>query len=156
MGRVADGVDGGDLAIGDGELEYEEEPSLLGHHYSHRSIYQGRSRALRATWELPGYNRSASDLYRSARRDKGMVGSEYDFGVENTEQSVEVAGTRGDAEAVTRLADKSDAVPDSIWEEAARHYDEKELAAIILMIATTNLFNRVNVTVRQLSGHQTW
>jgi AhpD family alkylhydroperoxidase len=59
-------------------------------------------------------------------------------------------------EAVTRLADKSDAVPDSIWEEAASHYDEKELAAIILMIATTNLFNRVNVTVRQLAGNHTW
>ena len=59
-------------------------------------------------------------------------------------------------EAVTRLADKSDAVPDSLWEEVSRHYDEKELAAIILMIATTNLFNRVNVTVRQLAGKQTW
>src|SRR6266700_2088942 len=56
------------------------------------------------------------------------------------------------AEAVTRLADQADPVPDSIWEEARRHYDEKELAAIILMIAVTNLFNRVNVTVRQEAG----
>jgi len=58
------------------------------------------------------------------------------------------------AEAVTRLADQADPVPDSIWEEARRHYDEKELAAIILMIAVTNLFNRVNVTVRQGAGQQ--
>ena len=60
------------------------------------------------------------------------------------------------AEAVTRLADRSDPVPDSIWEEAARHYDEKGLAAIILMIAITNLFNRVNITVRQPAGEATW
>jgi len=60
------------------------------------------------------------------------------------------------AEAVTRLADRSDPVSDSIWEEATRHYDEKGLAAIILMIAMTNLFNRVNVTIRQVAGHQQW
>jgi AhpD family alkylhydroperoxidase len=60
------------------------------------------------------------------------------------------------AEAVTRLADRADPVPDEIWEEATRYYDEKGLAAIILMIAMTNLFNRVNVTVRQAAGHQEW
>jgi AhpD family alkylhydroperoxidase len=57
-------------------------------------------------------------------------------------------------EAVTRLAERADPVSDSIWEEATRHYDEKGLAAIILMIATTNLFNRVNVTIRQVAGQQ--
>ena len=56
------------------------------------------------------------------------------------------------AEAATRLADRADPVPDEIWEEASRHYDEKGLAAIILMIAMTNLFNRVNVTIRQGAG----
>jgi AhpD family alkylhydroperoxidase len=55
-------------------------------------------------------------------------------------------------EAVTRLADRPDAVSDEIWEEATRHYDEKGLSAIILMIATTNLFNRLNATVRQVAG----
>jgi AhpD family alkylhydroperoxidase len=60
------------------------------------------------------------------------------------------------AEAVTRLADRSDPVPDAIWDEAARHYDEKGLAALILMIATTNLFNRVNVTIRQPAGARTY
>ena len=57
-------------------------------------------------------------------------------------------------EAATRLADRADPVPDSIWDEATRHYDEKGLAAIILMIATTNLFNRLNATTRQVAGAQ--
>src|SRR6266511_3060760 len=57
-------------------------------------------------------------------------------------------------EAATRLADRADPVPDAIWDEATRHYDEKGLAAIILMIATTNLFNRLNATTRQVAGAQ--
>jgi AhpD family alkylhydroperoxidase len=55
-------------------------------------------------------------------------------------------------EAVTRLSDQSDPVPDAIWEEATRHYNEQELAALILSIATTNAFNRINVTIRQMPG----
>ncbi|MFU8854297.1 carboxymuconolactone decarboxylase family protein [Micromonospora sp. SL1-18] len=53
------------------------------------------------------------------------------------------------AEAATRLADSSDAVPDSVWAEAARHFGEKELAALVLWIATTNFFNRINAATRQ-------
>ncbi|GGV03329.1 alkyl hydroperoxide reductase AhpD [Streptomyces litmocidini] len=56
------------------------------------------------------------------------------------------------AEAATRLADVSDAVPDEVWDAAADHFDEKQLAAIVLMVAVTNLFNRLNVTVRQPAG----
>jgi AhpD family alkylhydroperoxidase len=56
------------------------------------------------------------------------------------------------AEAVTRLSDRADPVPDEIWAQAARHYDERGLAALILMIATTNVFNRLNVTTRQVAG----
>lgn len=55
-------------------------------------------------------------------------------------------------EAVTRLSDQPDPVPDELWEEAARHYDEPALAALILAIATTNFFNRLNVTTRQVAG----
>ena len=55
-------------------------------------------------------------------------------------------------EAVTRLSDRADPVPDGIWDEAARHYDERGLAALLLMIATTNVFNRLNVTTRQVAG----
>lgn len=52
-------------------------------------------------------------------------------------------------EAVTRLADRPDAVTDEIWSEAARHYDEKALSALIVSIAIDNVWNRLNSTVRQ-------
>jgi len=56
------------------------------------------------------------------------------------------------AEAVTRLSDREDPVPDAIWNEAARHYNETELASLILWIAMTNVWNRVNVATRQVAG----
>ena len=55
-------------------------------------------------------------------------------------------------EAVTRLADGPDAVSDEIWNEAARHYDEKALAALIVAISIDNVWNRLNATVRQQAG----
>jgi AhpD family alkylhydroperoxidase len=55
-------------------------------------------------------------------------------------------------EAVTRLSDRSDPVPDEIWDEAARHYDETGLAALLLSIATTNVYNRLNIATRQVAG----
>ncbi|HXE31587.1 MAG TPA: carboxymuconolactone decarboxylase family protein, partial [Terriglobales bacterium] len=55
-------------------------------------------------------------------------------------------------ESVTRLADSSDPVPDAIWKEAARHFDEKALAAILLAIAQINVWNRLNVGVRAVAG----
>jgi AhpD family alkylhydroperoxidase len=56
------------------------------------------------------------------------------------------------AEAVTRLSDRPDPVPDAVWAEAARHYSERELAALVLWIATANLFNRLNATTKQVAG----
>lgn len=55
-------------------------------------------------------------------------------------------------EAMTRLSDKADAVPDEIWNNVKRHYDEPELAALILSIATVNLWNRLNVTTKQIAA----
>jgi alkylhydroperoxidase family enzyme len=55
-------------------------------------------------------------------------------------------------EAVTRLSDRSDPVPDEIWEEAASHYDERGLAALLLAIALINVWNRLNVATRQVAG----
>ena len=55
-------------------------------------------------------------------------------------------------EAVTRLSDRDNAVPDDIWNEAARHYDEKALAALVLGIANINVWNRLNVAVGMLAG----
>jgi alkylhydroperoxidase family enzyme len=43
-------------------------------------------------------------------------------------------------------------VPDEVFEEAARHYDETTLSALIIEIALINSFNRLNVTVRQPAG----
>src|SRR5690348_334942 len=56
------------------------------------------------------------------------------------------------SESVTRLSDRPDPVPDAVWENAARQYDERTLAALLLWIATTNVFNRLNVATRQLAG----
>jgi AhpD family alkylhydroperoxidase len=56
------------------------------------------------------------------------------------------------AEAATRLADRPDAVPDDLWDEAARHYDKAQLAALVIAIATINAFNRINATTRQITG----
>ena len=55
-------------------------------------------------------------------------------------------------EAATRLSDRTDPVPDEVWKEAARHYDEPALAALVLSIAAVNAFNRVNATTRQIPG----
>jgi AhpD family alkylhydroperoxidase len=55
-------------------------------------------------------------------------------------------------EAATRLSDRADPVPDEIWAEAARHYDEQALAALVLNIALINLWNRINVTTREVAG----
>jgi AhpD family alkylhydroperoxidase len=56
------------------------------------------------------------------------------------------------AEAVTRVSDRDDPVPDAIWGEAARHYDEPALAALLLAIATVNVWNRLNAATRQVAG----
>jgi AhpD family alkylhydroperoxidase len=55
-------------------------------------------------------------------------------------------------EALTRIADREEPVPDTIWNEAVRHYDEKALAALIVEIASINVWNRFNVATRQVAG----
>jgi AhpD family alkylhydroperoxidase len=55
-------------------------------------------------------------------------------------------------EAVTRIADSSDPVPDDVWNEAARHYDEHQLGALLIAISTVNVWNRLNVSTRQVAG----
>ncbi|MBM9509338.1 carboxymuconolactone decarboxylase family protein [Actinacidiphila acididurans] len=56
------------------------------------------------------------------------------------------------AEAATRLQDGAAGVTDEIWDDATDHFDEKQLNAIILEIALTNFFNRINRTVREQAG----
>ncbi|MFB4277356.1 MULTISPECIES: carboxymuconolactone decarboxylase family protein [unclassified Nonomuraea] len=55
-------------------------------------------------------------------------------------------------EAVTRLSDRSDPVPDEVWDEAADHFSETELAALLLGIGTINIWNRLNAATRQVAG----
>ena len=55
-------------------------------------------------------------------------------------------------EAATRLADRPDPVPDEVWDGAARHYTEPQLAALVVAIAAINAFNRVNAATRQITG----
>ncbi len=56
------------------------------------------------------------------------------------------------AEALTLLDNHTDPVPDDIWNEAARHYDEKQLAALLIAISAVNVFNRLNIATKQVAG----
>jgi AhpD family alkylhydroperoxidase len=58
-------------------------------------------------------------------------------------------------EAATRIQDGAPGVTDEIWDGAAAHFDEQQLSAIILEIAMTNFFNRINRTIREQAG-KTW
>lgn len=55
-------------------------------------------------------------------------------------------------EAVTRISDRPESVSDEIWEEAARHYDEKGLAALLLAIGSINVWNRLNAATKQIAA----
>lgn len=55
-------------------------------------------------------------------------------------------------EAATRLADRSDAVSDDVWNETKKHFDEKALAGVIVHIAAINAWNRITVTIRTVAG----
>ena len=52
----------------------------------------------------------------------------------------------------TRIADAAGGVTDEAWRDAAKHYDEEQLAALVSLIAIINLFNRVNVITQQPAG----
>ncbi|MGW0731951.1 carboxymuconolactone decarboxylase family protein [Streptomyces sp. NPDC002851] len=56
------------------------------------------------------------------------------------------------AEQGTRIADAAGGVTDEAWANAAKHYDEEQLAALVAVIAVINLYNRVNVLVQQPAG----
>jgi AhpD family alkylhydroperoxidase len=58
-------------------------------------------------------------------------------------------------EAITRL-DPADPVPDAVWDEAAEHFDEAQLGALVLDIATANVWNRLNIATRQVAGEHSW
>ena len=55
-------------------------------------------------------------------------------------------------EAASRLSDRADPVPDEVWNEAARHYSETQLSALVMSIGLINLWNRLNAATRQVGG----
>lgn len=55
-------------------------------------------------------------------------------------------------EDATRLSDRGEAVPDHVWDDVARHYDEPQLAALVMAVATINAWNRICVSTRQVAG----
>ena len=59
-------------------------------------------------------------------------------------------------EALTRIADQADPVPDEIWDAAAEHFDTTQLGALVLDIGTINVWNRLNIATRQIAGEQSW
>jgi AhpD family alkylhydroperoxidase len=58
-------------------------------------------------------------------------------------------------EAATRLNDRADPVPEEIWREAARHYNETALAALVMSIGLINLWNRLLAVTHQVGGEWT-
>ncbi|HEY3904037.1 MAG TPA: carboxymuconolactone decarboxylase family protein [Streptosporangiaceae bacterium] len=53
----------------------------------------------------------------------------------------------------TRIADGAGGVSDEVWGNAAKYYDENQLATLVCVIAIINAFNRLNVITRQVGGN---
>lgn len=51
-------------------------------------------------------------------------------------------------EAVTLVAESH--VPDDVYNEAARYFDEKQMSEIIMQIVVINAWNRLAVTARKM------
>jgi len=52
----------------------------------------------------------------------------------------------------TRIADGAGGVSDEVWANAAKHYDDDQLAALVSLIAIMNTYNRLNVITQQVGG----
>jgi AhpD family alkylhydroperoxidase len=56
------------------------------------------------------------------------------------------------AEQGTRIADAAGGVTDEAWANAAKYYDDDQLAALVCLIAIMNTWNRLNVITQQPAG----
>ena len=69
-----------------------------------------------------------------------------------------ILGSRTEADDALQEAwiriDRAEQVPDPIWDAAAEHFDETQLGALVLDIATVNLWNRLNIATQQVVGEQ--
>ena len=52
----------------------------------------------------------------------------------------------------TRIADAAGGVTDDAWDNAAKHYDDDQLGALVSLIAEINAWNRLNVITRRPAG----
>jgi AhpD family alkylhydroperoxidase len=55
-------------------------------------------------------------------------------------------------EEATRIADAAGGVSDEVWANAAKHYDDDQLAALVVVIAVINAYNRLNVVLQVPAG----
>ena len=61
------------------------------------------------------------------------------------------------ADSLTRMADRSDdPVPDDLWAAVTARYDERQVSSLLLQIGTLNLFNRLNVAVKEQADRPSW
>jgi alkylhydroperoxidase family enzyme len=52
----------------------------------------------------------------------------------------------------TRVADSAGGVTEEAWLSAAKHYNEDQLCALVLLISWINAMNRLNVITQQPAG----
>ena len=92
----------------------------------------------------------ARELKKAGESDDRVfaVGAWYDAPYFSDAERAALALT----EAATRLSDRPDPVPDAIWNDAAKHFDERALSTLLLAIGVINVWNRLNVSVRQVAG----
>jgi AhpD family alkylhydroperoxidase len=92
----------------------------------------------------------ARELKKAGESDDRIfaVGAWYDAPYFSDAERAALALT----EAATRLSDRADPVPDAIWTDAAKHFDERALSALLLAIGVINVWNRLNVSIRQVAG----
>ena len=97
---------------------------------------------------LRGHARAGAEEGRRARRAAlrggGLAGAPYFTDAERAALAL--------TEAVTRLSDRPDPVPDDDLGRGRRHYDESALAALLLQIGLINVWNRLNVATKQVAG----
>lgn len=166
--RVCDHVDFGYLSVLEYEAKCPEQSSARSHDHSNFSVDERWLRKPRTARERDRLLRPSlrtADLPQRIWNSSGTVGSDHDVWIEQRHECVKVAAAqRGEegvnnfssprevGEAVTRLSDRRDPVPDEIWNEAAKYYDESALAVLLIAISTINVWNRLNVATRQVAG----
>jgi AhpD family alkylhydroperoxidase len=57
------------------------------------------------------------------------------------------------AEEGTRVADAAGGVKDEVWAYAAKHYDEEQLTALVILVSFMNSVNRLNIITQQPAGN---